>query len=114
MREAILVRDVSRWARGEEADDLSRAKRLFDWTVRNIQLEPERADPSLRHFMKRPWETLIWGMGSAMERSWVFILLARQQGLDAAVLALEDAADPAHPQLRPWAVAVLSERTVLV
>ena len=112
VREAILLRDVSRWARGEEVDDVSRAKRLFDWVVRNVQLEPDagprEGQPGPR-FMKRPWETVLWGVGTAMERAWVFILLARQQGLDAAVLALEDPADPAHQRLRPWVVAVLSE-----
>jgi hypothetical protein len=112
VREAILMRDLSRWARGEEADDVSRAKHLFDWVVRNVQLEPDkeaRGDRSGPRFLKRPWETLIWGAGTAMDRAWVFILLARQQGLDAAVLALEDPADPAHGRLRPWTVAVLSE-----
>lgn len=123
LREAILLRDVSRWARGEQADDVSRAKRLFDWVVRNIQLEPDHAahgaraahgapppqgDPGGPRLLKRPWETLLWGAGTAMERAWVFILLARQQGLDAAVLALEDTADSAHPTLRPWTVGVLS------
>jgi len=112
VREAILLRDLSRWVRGEDVDDVSRAKRLFDWVVRNVQLEPDAAQregqPGPR-FMKRPWETLLWGVGTAMERAWVFILLARQQGLDAAVLALEDPADPAHQRLRPWVVAVLSE-----
>ena len=112
VREAILMRDLSRWARGEEADDVSRAKRLFDWVVRNIQLEPDKEAQGGRpgpRFLKRPWETLIWGVGTAMDRAWVFILLARQQGLDAAVLALDDPADPAHGRLRPWTVAVLSE-----
>jgi tetratricopeptide (TPR) repeat protein len=33
-----------------------------------------------------PWEALLFGRGTANERAWVFILLARQQKLDAAVL----------------------------
>ncbi len=112
LREAIVLRDLSRWARGEEADGLSRAKRLFDWVVRNIQLEPEKLgieSPSVLRIMKRPWETLFWGSGPAAERAWVFILLTRQQGLDAAMLAIEDSSDASRPRLRPWAVGVLSE-----
>ncbi len=99
VREAILLRNVSRWARGEEVDDVSRATRLFDWTVRNIQLEPDRPDPASPHFMKRPSETLIFGTGTALERAWVFILLARQQGLDAVMLAVDDAAAGEAPAL---------------
>ena len=43
-----------------------------------------------------------------MDRAQIFILLAREQGIDAAVLALPDPNDPAGARLRPWAVAVLS------
>jgi hypothetical protein len=38
LQEAVWLRDVSNWARGDQPDDLSRAKNLFDWTVRNIEL----------------------------------------------------------------------------
>lgn len=112
LREALLLRDLSRWVRGEEPDDLSRAKRLFDWTVRNIQLEPDQLEHQgqlVSPLMKRPMEVLIRGTGTAMERAWVFILLARQQGLDAVVLALQDPADPLQQRVIPWVVAVLSE-----
>jgi tetratricopeptide (TPR) repeat protein len=44
-----------------------------------------------------------------MDRAWVFILLARQQGIDAAVLALPDRSDALHHRVRPWVVGVLSE-----
>ena len=104
LHEAVLLKDLSRWARGDEPDDVERARRLFDWTVRNIQLAPD--NPSQ---LQLPWETLFFGQGTAIERSWVFILLARYQGLDAALLALEDPADPLHERVRPWVVAVLSE-----
>ena len=35
-----------------------------------------------------PWETLLAGRGTAMERAWVYLLLLRQQGIDAAILAV--------------------------
>ncbi len=117
LEEAVLARDLSRWARGEEADDVSRAKRLFDWTVRNIQLEPERAEHQGKttiHVMQMPWETMFFGRGTSMERAWVFVLLARQQGLEAAVLAVEEAAGTGGTRLRPWAIGVLSEGNVYV
>ncbi len=110
LREVVWLRDVSDWARGNELDDVDRAKRLFDWTVRNIQLEGDPADPggeSAGWIPQVPWETLYFGRGTAMERAWVFVLLARQQGLDAAVLALGES--PSETPPTPWVVAILSQ-----
>jgi len=85
LREAAWLRDVASWARGDTIDELQRAGSLFDWTVRNIQIEadlPGRA-PLL------PWETLLFGRGTAAERAWVFILLLRQANIDAAMLVID-------------------------
>jgi tetratricopeptide (TPR) repeat protein len=107
LQEAIWLRNVARWARGDQLDDISRARRLFDWTVRNIQLEGTPDPQSGERLGQLPWETLLLGQGTAVERAWVFILLARQQGLEAALLALPDRIDPAQRPPRPWAVGVL-------
>ena len=72
-----------------------------------------------------PWEILLFGRGTAMERAWVFILLCRQQGIDAALLALPETASSLSPaveraqekaaattspaRLRLWCVGVLVE-----
>lgn len=82
LQEAIWLRDISRWALGQKLDDVARAESLFDWTVRNIQLEAEGDVPP-----RRPWQVLLHGRGTADERAWVFALLCRQQGLDAVILA---------------------------
>ncbi|MBN2476504.1 MAG: hypothetical protein JXB62_17955 [Pirellulales bacterium] len=110
LREAVWIRGVSQWARGEGLDDLQRAKSLFDWTVRNIQLEADSAE----RIPQLPWETVLFGQGTAIERAWVFILLARQQGIDAALLAVADSADGKPSPPRPWAVAVLHEGELYV
>lgn len=104
--EAIWLRDVSTWARGDDVDDLGRARRLFDWTVRNIVLEPKpkEGEPVLQ----TPRETLLRGRGQGRDRVRVFILLCRQQGIDAALLALPEAGKPS----RPWAVGVIGEGKV--
>jgi hypothetical protein len=81
LQEAIWLRDLSRWVTASKLDDLGRATALFDWVVRNIQLETDE-DASAR----RPWQILIHGRGSADQRAWVFALLCRQQGLDVVVL----------------------------
>lgn len=109
LREAVWLRDISFWARGERLDDVQRAKHLFDWTVRNIQVEATQIEASSSGWIPQlPWETIWYGRGTAMERAWVFILLCRQQELDAAILALADPDDPAAPP-SPWTVGVRSE-----
>lgn len=116
LQEAVWLRNVSRWARGTELDDLVQAGRLFDWTVRNIQLETVRDPEAEQRLAQMPWETLFLGRGTVVERAWVFILLARQQGLDAAfLLALPDPNDPAGAPPRPWVtVGILNKDNVYV
>jgi hypothetical protein len=81
IQEAIWLRDISKWAHGDGFDDISRASALFDWTVRNIQLEAG-ADAASH----RPWHTVLYGHGTAEQRAWVFARLARQQGLEVVML----------------------------
>ncbi|MBN2024222.1 MAG: hypothetical protein JW809_15675 [Pirellulales bacterium] len=104
LQEAVWMRDVSNRARGGQLDDLVRARRLFDWVVQNVQLEPDPADPA-KAIPNRPWETLLLGRGTAVERAWVFLLLLRHQDIDAAILALPAEGGAA----RPWAVGALVE-----
>ncbi len=130
LQEAVWLRDVSRWGQGETSENLERAKSLFDWTVRNIQLDASDS----RQIPQFPWETLLFGHGTTADRAWVFILLCRQLGIDAAILGLEEGPGAAGatqakqeagakekgakqqtlPGLapqgpRPWCVAVLLE-----
>jgi hypothetical protein len=108
LQEAIWLRDLSGWARGNSFDPLEQAKRLVDWTVRNVQLEPEHTAAGMPGVaIQRPWETLLLGRGSAVDRVWVFLLLARQQRLDAAALAVGDPKDPEKQQVLPGLVVVL-------
>jgi hypothetical protein len=99
LQEAVWLRDVSNVARGDQFEDLAVAQRLFDWTVRNIRLESDDEAPH-PHW---PYETLLLGRGTALERAWVFTLLARQQGLDVVMLAL---AEPSGAP-RPWLPALV-------
>lgn len=108
LQEAVWLRDVSRWARGEALDDLERSRSLFDWTIRNIQLDADRPG----RVAQFPWETLLYGHGTATERAWVFMLLARQLGIDAAMLGFDEKAADGKPSVRPWCVGVLIEGNV--
>ena len=85
IQEAVWLRDISRWAQGDSFDAVARATKLFDWTVRNIQLDAD--DKALP---MRPWQTIANGHGTAEERAWVFALLCRQQGLDVVMLAVPE------------------------
>ncbi len=102
LQEAVWLRDISKTARADKFDDVDVAKQLFDWTVRNIRLLPPVSASDVRH---RPFETLLLSRGTAIERAWIFILLARQQGLDVVFLGIEEAEDGA---VQPWLPALLS------
>jgi tetratricopeptide (TPR) repeat protein len=103
LMEAVWLRDASRskWAGGGSADELQVARSLFDWTIRNIQTDYD----SSRRVPQVPWETLFLGHGTPLERAWTYILLLRQRGIDAALLALPD--EVSSRPLRPWCVGVL-------
>jgi hypothetical protein len=100
LQEAVWLRDIGRWSQGDSFDDVARATALFDWIVRNVQLD---ADDNARPY--RPWETLVYGHGTAEQRAWVFALMARQLGLDIVVLELPG--DDGKPQF--WLPALLAD-----
>jgi hypothetical protein len=104
LQESVWLRDISHSARGDQFEDLAVAERLFDWTVRNIQLEPD-VEPAAQPLRHRAFEILLNGRGQARDRAWLFTLLARQQGLDVVLLGFEAHGDkPA----RLWLPALLS------
>ena len=86
LQEAVWLRDIARWAHGDSFDDVGRATALFDWTIRNIQLESDD-----KGIAQRPWHVLLYGRGTATQRAWVFTLLCRQQGLNAVMLGIPQA-----------------------
>jgi transglutaminase-like putative cysteine protease len=96
LAEAVWMRDVAQWARGSATSDADVAAVLFDWVVRNIDLDPADAPRVVFH----PWQALVYGHGSAADRAWVFIELCRQQRIDAVVVRPKlDDASAAAPQL---------------
>ena len=84
IQHAHWMRDVGNQARGGEADELAIALRLFDWTVRNLQLSGDEL-PAAPHLVG---SVLLNGKATVFERAWVFIHLARQQGITAVILAV--------------------------
>jgi hypothetical protein len=103
LMECVWLRDIAHNARGASQDELTIATQLFDWTIRNLQIEPETAEKGAVKD-QTVGEILLLGRATAIERAWVFILLCRQQGIDACMLAIPDGND--SDKLRPWLPAV--------
>lgn len=129
-----------KWLEGQKArlgehgsEQLGTAYRLFDWTIRNIQLEallpsPDEAtaapvagagstsnanaaEPAALRgvpgpgYQFDPIQILMYGRGDAWQRMRIFTLLARQQGVDVVTLAFPGRTIPPRP--RPWLSGVL-------
>ena len=95
LQQTVWLSAIADRARGEDSAALATAQSLFDWVVRNIQLERDGAI-EVPHL---PGETLLFGRGTAADRAWIFALLARQQRLDVVMLALPSKEASAEPRL---------------
>lgn len=78
---------------GGTGDDLARVRRVFDWTVEQVQLVPagSMGTPQLPQVYARPYDLLLRGMGTESqgfwaERAWMFMALCRQLGVDVGLL----------------------------
>jgi Tetratricopeptide repeat len=78
---------------GGTGDDLDRVRRVFNWIERQIQLVPAGSlgSPQLRQVPARPYDVLLRGLateseGSWAERSWLFMALCRQLGVDVGLV----------------------------
>jgi len=110
LRDRRWLADIATSARGDAADELTTARRLFDWTVRSLALVgdppmvPSEATPGTRWYL--PGEILLTGRASAAQRSWIFVELLRQAGIDAVMLATDGGAAGSR---RPWIPAAIIE-----
>ena len=111
----------------EDAAKLADGLKLFDWIVRNIQLEPDtqpKADEieDLRlnkdaeglaasgvkgtGYIRFPWQTLIYSRGDYVDRAKLFMLMADQLDIDSVMLTVKSETAGGQVQDRPWAVAL--------
>lgn len=94
------------------ARDLTNVVELFDWIVRNIQLESPRLardfaeglgiEPPRQGALRVPWESILLGRGDAWIRAQIATGVARQLNIPLLVLGIDAEEDP-----RPWALAAL-------
>jgi hypothetical protein len=109
LRDRRWLADIAAHARGDAVDDLGVAVNLFRWTVRSLAIgsdppqAPTAATPGTRWFL--PGEILLAGRGSAAQRSWVFLELLRQAGLDGVMLGTGGGAGGG---VRGWLPALIS------
>ncbi len=108
---AAVLQNLDAELTREDAGRLAVAMRLFDWTIRNTQLDPllpkpkefvgprddapaeidderpvaeiTQAGPGYQQF---PWQVLLYGHGDALQRARIFMLLARQLQIDVIML----------------------------
>jgi hypothetical protein len=108
--ETNWLRNIAAQLRRNEASEVALAQDLFDWTIRNVQLDDapslltsatsEQAVPITSR------EVLLFGHGDYLHRAAVFMLLARQANLQVVLLALPSTRS--DDGLRPWATALVS------
>ena len=126
-QEDALLTDWFENVEGEFGEDSTRqlrtAARLFDWTVRNIALEPDVRrtpapnGPSMplgmtfrgRGYRQTDYETVIRGTGDGLQRTGVFTQLCHQAGIPAAAIATIDAKTGAA---EPFCVGVLINKEI--
>lgn len=124
IEDCLLLSTIANRVAGN-GEDLDRVRRVFDWLVRQVQLVPpgSLAPQGLPQAEARPYDVLLRGMateqGSWAERSWAFIALCRQIGIDAGMVLYTPKESPteveegesAEPTLAIWICAVLIDGT---
>ena len=107
LEESVWMRSATNWIIADCQNDTEIVLRLFDWSCRLVALRPAGIIGQM------PWQTLITGQGTAMERAAVFMGLLRQYRIDsflvrpAAVTAEQLSAFP------PVVAVVINNSTAL-
>jgi len=99
--------------------DAQLAARIFEWTMLNVALDlpswdrtanPWQVPETAVEMLHTPYVTLYTGRGTALARGWLFLSLARQAGLQGALLAVTTNAEGKPlDEPRPWLPAILVE-----
>lgn len=102
----------------DQIESLRTATRLFDWTIRNIAIEPNEqlapAPPGPKFplgmkfrgagYRQTDYQSVMRGTGDGLQRAGVFTQLCRQAGIPAAVLGMIDGKTA---EITPFCVGVL-------
>lgn len=83
LRDCIWASRATRFGAGDAEKDLDVVVNLFDFVVRNVVLIP----PGRRRVPLGPFDTMVFGQGTALDRAWVFAELLRQRNVDSVILS---------------------------
>jgi hypothetical protein len=114
IEDCMLYRDVARailGRKGGDADKLTQARAIFDWVTRQVQLVPPGslappgmvgADGQPFQALVRPYDALLRGLATDIgsgwaERSWLFLALCRQAGIEGGYLVVMPASAESSP-----------------
>ena len=108
IRDQRWLSEIAKTARGAALDDVDIATSLFHWTIRSLAIQSDppftaSADSKGVRWFERG-EILLSGRASAAQRSWIFLELLRQSGLQGVMLATVDR----DGSYRPWVPALIS------
>lgn len=116
VKQCFWARNVSQWACGDRHLLLDRAYHLFDWTVCNIDTQPNimqlNRETRLPLQSQLPWQSMLLGRGTQWDRVWIFIELLRQQRIDACLLASSASGEPGMSSI--WGIGVLLDDEIYV
>ena len=119
LEDCLLYHAIATRVAGQ-GEDLDRARAIFDWTVRQVQLVPAGAlaPPGLPQAQSRPYDVLMRGQateqdGHWAERSWVFMALCRQVGIDVGLVAFTPEGRPEAETAAWFCAAAIGGRAYL-
>ena len=122
LQEATWMRDISLWVGEGEYQTLPRVEKVFDWTIRSLQLDSLQPDQDgSPRPAYRPWQSVMHAHATAEGRAWVFAQICRQLHVPVVIIrpaaTSEDLADasadstPANGHW--WCGAVVGEAIYL-
>lgn len=94
IRSALLCQQIVERVAPKKAPDSERARVLFQYLMRQVPLRPA-GFPDPPQFT--PFDCLLYGEGTALERAWLFVEVLRQLPIDAVLLTTEDDKEGAFP-----------------
>ncbi|MBO7680060.1 MAG: hypothetical protein J6S75_10365, partial [Thermoguttaceae bacterium] len=100
LEESVWMRSATNWIIAGCRDDTEIALRLFDWSCRLVALRAADVTGPKGEIRQMPWQTLIIGQGTAIERAVVFMGLLRQYRIDSFLVrptAVSAEQNPAFP-----------------
>jgi hypothetical protein len=95
----FLSRDAIRSFDAADATALRRAESAFSWLMRQVRLQERNETTAPQYALRRGW-------GSSLERSFVFLGLLQQLGLDGCMITVPAVSEASAEERRPWLPAV--------